>query len=296
MVQFLEWQQHERRSSPHTLLSYSTDLEQFVHFLSVESPNTLPEEADVLLIRAWVYSLGEAGAKPTTLNRKMACLRSFYRYLSEQGFRADNPMTRIKSAQLPKRQPSYMPEDSLNDWLAQHEFSPDYAGQRDRLMLELLYGTGIRLSELIGLNMADVSGYEGSIRVLGKRNKERLVPLHRGLLALLKAYISLRAEFAPLSPDSPLLLTDKGERLYPVFVQRKVKAYLGQITHQKKRSPHTLRHSFATHLLEAGADIKAMRDLLGHSSLAATQVYTHHTTHTMRQQYRRAHPRSGESS
>jgi integrase/recombinase XerC len=201
-------------------------------------------------------------------------------------------MVSIRSLKKPARLPVWVKEEPMTNLFEIVAFSDDFAGMRDRLVLELLYGTGMRLSELIGLEVGDVSFTEGKVRVMGKRSKERWIPLHRELVKIMQNYQNKLASMPFASTGKAFLRTDRGEALYPVFVQRMVKKYLGMVTTERKKSPHVLRHSFASHLLNAGAEIGAIRDLLGHSSLAATQVYTHNSVARLKQAYLQAHPRA----
>ena len=292
MEAFLDFLRFERRYSRHTIVSYQTDLGQFAAYL--RSAHELADIAQAThpLIRGWVVELMQDNLDPRTVNRKVACLRSYYKFLLRTGRIAANPMLRIKAPKMARKLPEFVPEDALNGLLNTFEFGDDFAGLRDQLVLEMLYGTGIRLSELIGIHADDLSLGAGTVRVTGKGNKQRLVPLNPTLMRVIERYQASRAQaFGPV--PGPLLLTDKGEAMYEKFVYRTVKHYLSQITTSgAQQHPHALRHAFATHLLGKGADLNAIKELLGHASLAATQVYTHLSVDRLKSVFEQAHPRA----
>ena len=295
MELFFDYLRFERRYSPHTVLSYQTDLRQFSDFLKTTFELTDPAQADHTLIRSWVVELMQQHRDPRTVNRKIACLRSYYKFLLRTGVVQKNPMLRITSPKVAKKLPDFVPEDSLNGLLNSFEFPDTLAGVRDQLILELLYGTGIRLSELLGIKHADLSLPGKAVRVTGKGNKQRIVPLNPTLLLVLERYIAFQQrEFgAGSNAHGILLVTDKGEPLYEKFVYRTVKHYLSQITTAAgQQHPHVLRHSFATHLLGKGADLNAIKELLGHANLAATQVYTHLSIDKLKSVFEKAHPKA----
>ncbi len=252
----------------------------------------MPESAGKKEIRHWIMELGEKNYSITSINRKISCLRAFFDFLHREGKIAVQPMTSIRSLKKPERLPVWVKEPAMNDLFEKVTFPADFPGIRDRLVLELLYGTGMRLSELIGLKEEDFSLTDSRVRVFGKRSKERWIPLHGELMKIITEYQNIKRNMPFTGEEKAFLLTDKGRPLHPVFVHRLVKKYLSLITTEKKKSPHVLRHSFASHLLNAGADIGAIRDLLGHSSLAATQVYTHNSVSRLKQAYQLAHPRA----
>ena len=292
MEAFLDFLRFERRYSPHTLVSYQTDLGQFAAYLKSVYDLTDPAQATHPLIRGWVVALMQQDLDPRTVNRKVACLRSYFKFLLRAGRIAANPMLRVKAPKMAKKLPEFVPEEALNGLLNSFAFGDDFAGQRDQLVLEMLYGTGIRLSELIGIYADDVSLGASTVRVTGKGNKQRIVPLNPTLQRVLECYQARRAhEFGPVA--GPLLLTDKGEAMYDKFVYRTVKRYLSQITASgAQQHPHALRHAFATHLLGKGADLNSIKELLGHASLAATQVYTHLSVDRLKSVFEQAHPRA----
>jgi integrase/recombinase XerC len=292
MDAFFDFLRFERRYSPHTLTSYQTDLGQFAAYLEQAGETGGPARATHALIRGWVVELMQQDLDPRSVNRKVACLRSYYKFLLQAGRIAANPMLRIKAPKMAKKLPEFVAEDALNGLLNNFSFGDDFPGLRDQLVLELLYGTGIRLSELIGIAPEDLSLGAATVRVTGKGNKQRLVPLNPTLLLVLERYQARRAhEFGPV--PGPLLLTDKGEPMYEKLVYRTVKRYLSQITTSAgQQHPHALRHAFATHLLGKGADLNSIKELLGHASLAATQVYTHLSVDRLKSVFEQAHPRA----
>jgi len=292
---FFNYLRTERRYSQHTLLSYQTDLRQFADYLKATYELNEPAQADHTLIRSWVVTLMQQGLDPRTVNRKIACLRSYFKFLLTTGVIGRNPMLRIKAPKMAKKLPDFVPEDSLNGLLNSFEFPDTFAGVRDQLILELLYGTGIRLAELIGIRPDDISLPGRTVRVTGKGNKQRIMPLNPTLLTVLENYIASRKrEFGPEgNTPTVLLVTDKGEPLYEKLVYRTVKQYLSQITTaSSQQHPHVLRHSFATHLLSKGADLNAIKELLGHANLAATQVYTHLSIDKLKSVFEQAHPKA----
>lgn len=292
---FFNYLRSERRYSSHTLLSYQTDLRQFAAYLKTTYELTDLAQADHTLIRSWVVQLMQQDLDPRTVNRKIACLRSYFKFLLTTGVIGRNPMLRIKAPKMAKKLPEFVPEESLNGLLNSFQFPDTFSGARDQLVLELLYGTGIRLSELIGIAPDDVNLHGNTVRVTGKGNKQRLVPLNKSLVAVLERYIAFRKREItnPDNTHTALLVTDKGEPMYEKLVYRTVKHYLSQITTASaQQHPHVLRHSFATHLLNKGADLNAIKDLLGHANLAATQVYTHLSIDKLKSVFEQAHPKA----
>lgn len=288
---FIRYLQFEKRFSPHTVTAYRQDLNQFNDFLS-------PDEIDILTIshqevRSWMLALMEQGAESKTVNRKLSVLRSFYKFLQREDVISNNPMNQIKAPKIPKRLPVVMDEQKMDSLLDSIDvFEGNFAGARNRLILELLYGTGMRLSELVNLKDQDVNLYEQSIKVLGKRNKERIIPVGRPLIKLIKEYLTMKLSQNFDNKASSLIVTNEGNNAYPQFIYRIVTSSLSHISTQTKKSPHILRHSFATALLNRGADLNAIKELLGHSSLAATQVYTHNSVEKLKSIYKQAHPKA----
>lgn len=286
---FINYLTNEKRYSIHTITSYKLDLAQFLEFLEVKYDSDLLS-ANKDFIRSWVVYLLDTGVSERTVNRKISTLRSFYKYLVRHNFVKHNPVDTLVALKTPNRLPSYIRQVELDKLLEDDIFEFSFKGFRDKCILFILFTTGIRLSELINVKDKDLSS--DSIKVLGKRNKERIIPISTSVKELIAKYINYRAiEFDAL--NGYLLLTDKGDKLYEKFVFRKVKYYLSLVTTQKKKSPHVLRHTFATQMLNSGADLNAIKDLLGHSDLSATQVYTHNSVEKLKRIYKQAHPRSG---
>jgi integrase/recombinase XerC len=284
---FLSYLQNEKRLSPHTVLGYKTDLLQFSTFLKSSSI----ELAEYNDIREWIVSLSEDKIDNTSINRKIASLKAFYKFLVQRKKIEKDATSLIKSLKTPKRLPTFIEEKNAENLFEQITYEDDFSGVRDKLLLELLYGTGIRLSELINLKETDFDLIGKRVKVLGKRSKYRIIPLHKTLEELLKKYLNLKNESTSLTADY-LLVTDKRNQLYPVFVQRKVKHYIEQISTIQKKSPHVLRHTFATHLLNRGADLNAIKELLGHANLSATQIYTHNSIAKLKEVFSKAHPKA----
>lgn len=292
MELFFKYLQYEKRYSPHTLLSYQTDLGQFAGYLQATYQITDAAEADYHIIRSWIVSLVQKNLDARTINRKIACLRSYYKFLLREERITKNPTLRIKPPKSGKKLPAFVPEDAFNQLLDSFQFENSFAGLRDKLILELLYGTGMRLAELIGLTHNDLNIPGRTVKVLGKGNKERIIPLNDSLLSCLAAYLEKKKNEFPDNHTPTLLVTNKLVPLYPKFVYRTVKKHIGMITTSGHTNPHVLRHSFATHLLNKGADLNAIKDLLGHASLAATQVYTHNTIEKLKSIFDKAHPKA----
>lgn len=283
---FLQHLQVERRLSPLTLRSYEIDLLQFLDFLALDSHQVTPIKAQT--IRLWLVELSNQGIQNRSINRKLATLRTFFKYLQRQGNVTDNPMQTIRMVKTSKSLPTYLRESEMEQVFAQQEIPKNtFEEVRDQLVLMLLYGTGMRLAELIQLSNQQLNLASKTLRVIGKRNKERIIPMPQLLVDLVKQYQSLN----PFQ-NQTLLLTDKGEPCYPMFIQRLVKKYLGEVSTLEKLSPHVLRHSYATHLLNRGADLNAIKELLGHANLAATQVYTHNSMEKLKEIYKQAHPKA----
>lgn len=290
---FLQHIRYEKRLSHHTVTAYANDLEQFGAFLLVECNLDQPARADFRHIRSWIVSLVEADMDKSSVNRKIATLRSFYGYLLRRRQISVDPTTKIQALKTSRKLPVYVEEKPMEMLLSETDFPDTFAGLRDKLVLELLYGTGIRLSELISLKTGSVDFYNKTITVLGKRNKHRIVPLTQPLFELIQQYTTLKtSEFGDTADASVLIVSDKGIAVYPMLIQRIVQRHLALVTTLEKRSPHVLRHTFATHLLNRGADLNAIKDLLGHSSLAATQIYTHTSLEQLKKTYDQAHPKA----
>jgi len=290
---FLSYLQFEKRYSSHTILAYEEDLQQFFTYLHEQFNMPEPALAEIApaFIRSWLASLKEAKNSAKTINRKISSLKSFFKYHMRTGQLEQSPMTTIVSPKIPKRLPVYV-EQKDTDTLFNHvEFPDDFTGKTDRLILLVFYNTGMRLSELVNLKESQVNAAAGSIKVLGKGNKERVIPVSPALIQEINAYIALKNTVG--CPDRVyLFINDKGRKLSTRYVYLAVKKYLSLVTTIDKKSPHVLRHTFATHLTNNGADLNAVKELLGHSSLAATQIYTHNTIEKLKDIYKKAHPKA----
>lgn len=286
---FFNFLQYEKRYSPHTLLSYKNDINQYVNFLSQEIEISFLE-ATHQHIRSWMVSLLDTGIEPRTIARKISALRSFYKFLIKEEALVANPVLKVQIPKIAKRLPGFIEQEKIITLLDHHMVADDFSSLRDQLIIEMLFGTGIRLSELTGIRIKDISIESKTVKVLGKRNKERIIPITTTLLNLIIKYLDQRK--INYNNSDHLIVTNKGLGVYPKFIYRKVNQYLSLVTAQEKRSPHVLRHSFATSLLNQGADINAIKELLGHSSLAATQVYTHNSIERIKLIYKQAHPKA----
>lgn len=288
---FFKYLQYEKRYSKHTLISYKSDLDQLCNFLSVHYPETSIEEANHAILRDWIISLAEGGINENSINRKLVTLRSFYKFLIKHGRIDKSPVSKLTTLKTKKNLPQFVRENDMNLILDHDLFEETFVELRDHLIIEILYGTGIRLSELIQLKSPKIDLVNNSIKVLGKRNKERIIPITRNLAALVKKYISKKNEEFNGNDNDYLIVSNRGEKSYPMMINRIVKKYL-QGASVDKKSPHILRHTYATHLLERGADLNAVKDLLGHQSLAATQIYTHNSLGKLKKVFDQAHPKA----
>jgi integrase/recombinase XerC len=287
---YLEHLAYEKRCSAHTVQAYRRDLQQFAGFL--EGMGVGLEAATGKLVRGWMMGLLEQGIGARSVNRKLSALRGYYTFLRTVGVLAEDPTALIDPPKTPKRLPEFVELGRMDRLFDDLKWPEGAKGERDRLILELLYSTGMRLAELLGLGVGDVDLHRATVKVLGKRNKERIVPLTPALCERLRAYLVVRAA-SGVGERGPLLVDEKGQPLARRSVQRLVVYYLSGVTSQRKRSPHVLRHTFATHMLDQGADLNAVKELLGHAGLAATQVYTHNTFEKLRNVHAQAHPRGG---
>jgi integrase/recombinase XerC len=290
---FLQYLQHEKRFSASTITAYRKDLEQFLAY--VEEEHALPSAAAVRHhhLRSFLVYLIQQGRQARTVNRKLSTLKAYFRFLRKRGYIEKDPSAQVVAPKLPKRLPKAVRADALDQLFSTAAFGEDYEGQRDRMILELLYATGMRRAELLQLRVEDVDLRQKRLLVHGKGKRERLLPISQNLAGQLEAFCRLReAQFG--RSDGPVFLTVKGRPMYPKLVYNIVKKYLSIVSSGEARGPHALRHSFATHLSENGAELNAIKTLLGHSSLASTQVYTHNSIERLRQVYQQAHPSAGE--
>lgn len=291
LASFLKYLEVEKGYSSHTIRSYGDDLHAFFSYAGFNPANSDGiERINHRAIRAWMSTLVSQGLSTRSVNRKLSSLRTFFKYLLRQGVIVNNPMKRVVSPKTSKRLPEFVPESDMAKLNTDDLFGDDFEGLRNRLIITMFYFTGMRLSELVGLTLQSVDVDELTIKVLGKGGKERIIPIHPELKDLVVEYLEERNK--KFSETVSFFVTSKGKPVYSKLVYRVVNHYLTLITPLQKRSPHVLRHSFATHLLNKGADLNAIKELLGHSSLLATQVYTHSTFEKLKNNYNQAHPRA----
>ena len=282
---FLRFLEHEKRYSVHTLKSYSTDLEQFIQFLSSEFQVNTVKDVNFQFVRSWIARLLSNNISARSVNRKITTLKTYFRFLLQENMIKQSPMQKIISPKTSKKLPVFVEEIKMDELLNEIAFGEGFLAQRDRLILELFYFTGIRLSELINLKNTDIDFSNSTILVLGKRNKERLIPLISDIVSKIK-------ELSTSNKSPFLFTTEEGKQISTKQVYRLVNKYLSMVTSLDKKSPHILRHTFATHMLNNGADINAIKELLGHANLSATQAYTHNTIEKLKTVYKQAHPRA----
>lgn len=288
---FLDYLALEKNYSSLTITSYQKDLEDFTKFYQTQEDSTEIHSAQKIHLRSFIMHLSQDEKSAKTINRKLSTLRSFYKYLVKEKILLINPIEQVHSLKRKKEVMVPFTEQEMSELLDNEEFfSDDYDGVRDHLMIDLMYQTGIRRAELINLKETDIDPNLLSIKVLGKRNKERVVPISKYLLQEIEIYKQLKRQNG-FEEYTNLFLTNKGKPLYDTLVYSKVKYYLSLISVKQKKSPHMLRHSFATHMLDSGADLNAVKDLLGHSSLSSTQVYTHGSIENLKKVFNQAHPR-----
>lgn len=290
---FLKYLQIEKRYSSHTVRSYLNDLDQFYFFLSSQELPDDPVAVTSHDIRAWIVSMLDNNYATVSVHRKISCLRVFYRYLRKEGVVKSDPLEKVVLPKRKKNLPVFVEEEAMNKLLDNYSFGDGFAGVRNRTIIEMLYLTGMRRSELIGLRNIDVDLSEGSLKVTGKRNKQRIIPLLKPFVKRLEEYIKVRDEHITSGNDDGwFFISDKGNKLYDKYVYSTVNSYLAMVTTIEKKSPHILRHTFATHMLNRGADLNSIKELLGHANLSATQIYTHNTFEKLRKVYKQAHPRA----
>lgn len=293
---FIKYLELEKRFSPHTVIAYQNDLEQFSKYIEETYSLTSIQEVRHFHIRSWIVYLMEHKITPRSINRKLSTLKTYFKFLKKRKVVQENPMLKVIAPKVGKRLPVVVKEVELGALFEKINFGEGYDAVRDEMIMELLYASGMRRSELIQLTPNHIDFYNRQVKVLGKGNKERLIPFAKPLADRLKNYLEVRADEFAMGEDAPLFLTKKGKQLYPKKVYNIVKKYLSQVTTVEQRSPHVLRHSFATHLSNAGADLNAIKELLGHSSLAATQVYTHNSIEKLKKVYQQAHPKAKKKS
>ena len=291
---FLNHLTHQRRLSTHTVAAYASDLRAFAEYCKAVYGIELSSEVTRAVVKSWLAELNEDGMAATSIRRKLSALKAYYLYRQTRGHQEHNPTKRVPTPRAGKRLPATIPRADLQELFrrfADPVEEDDHERAQDHLLLSLLYQTGLRRAELMGMKVGDVNLDKRELLVRGKGNKERIVPFGPGLAELLERVIFLRSGAHPLSTH--LFITGKGRPLYPKYVYNRVHRYLSTVTREEKRSPHVLRHTFATHLTEEGADLNAVKELLGHASLAATQLYTHNDLERLRNVYRQSHPEGG---
>lgn len=291
-VEFLDWLRKEKKYSDHTVTSYQSDLTKFREFLVEQFDTESMLSVGKAEVRTWIMSLLGQGLAESTVNRKLVSLSSYYNYGLKSNFVDVNPIDDISRPKQPKRLASFIEWAVIAKVMAPENFEQTFEGQRDRVILELLYNTGIRVSELIGLKHGAIDAIRSEIKVLGKGNKERFIPVGSRILNILERYKDFKIESGfDVNQSSFFLVSDKGEPTYRVFISRRLDEILKGFANVSKSNPHTLRHTFATHLLNNGSDINSIKELLGHSSLASTAVYTHNSIERLKDVYKKSHPR-----
>jgi integrase/recombinase XerC len=301
LERFIRYIKFEKRYSPHTVSAYQSDLDQFITYLNnpdkkdpaPEPEITHPSQVTHHLIRNWMVELMSHDITARSVNRKIATLRKYFKFLMQEGIITHNPASKINTPKIPKNLPVVVEDIKLTQMLDDNEvFSPDFKGRRDKLVIETLFGTGMRLAELLGVKETDINIYEGTVKVLGKRNKQRIIPINSELKTLMAQYLELKKSENFNNNSQALVVTDKGADAYPKLIYLIVQKYLSYISTQNKKSPHVLRHTFATSLLNRGADLNAIKELLGHANLSATQIYTHNSVERLKSIYKQAHPKA----
>ena len=286
---FLQYIQYRKNYSSYTVLSYHNDISQFQTFL-LSNYNLSIDKAETTHIRDWVVTLRQEKQSPASINRKLSALKSFYKYLLREKQVNKNPTDGITSLKKPQKLPVFFRENEIDAAIGSHPAEEnDFTEARKHIILEILYQTGIRRAELLGIKNSDFNFFSLTLRVTGKGNKERVIPISKELKEKIQSYLILKEEY--IGDTSYFIVTDKGEQAYPNFIYRIVKESMGQVSTQDKRSPHVMRHSFASSLLNNGADINAVKELLGHANLSATQIYTHTSFEQLKESYKKAHPR-----
>lgn len=305
---FIHFIQFEKRYSPNTVLSYKNDLTQFFSFITKFYEIENIEKVNFQIIRSWIINLLEKNINTRSINRKITTLKSFFKFLIKEGVVKENPMLKVLSPKTAKKLPLFVEKEKMDllferiksQDIRQDNYQDDFEFIRNKLILELFYATGVRLSELISLKQRDVDLSNMTIKVFGKGAKERIIPLYPELKKSILQYLEAKNKLLDLldkknqnDEDTPyFFINKKGKKLYPKFVYRLVNRYLSMVTTVSKKSPHVLRHTFATHMLNSGADIQAVKELLGHANLSATQIYTHNTVEKLLKIYKQAHPKA----
>lgn len=284
----------EKKYSPHTVAAYSKDIQQFFDFVLKEYQLKSLLAVNYSMVRSWIVNLVDSGISNSSINRKISSLKTYYKFLLKISQISETPLAKHRALKVAKKIQIPFSQTEVEDVLELFDHANDFQTLRDKLIVELFYSTGIRRAELIGLRLSDVSEVQKTIKVLGKRNKERIIPLLPSVLSTIARYKIFRAALPSLGASKILLVTSKGNAIYETLVYRVITRYFSEISLKVKKSPHILRHSFATHLLSQGAELTAVKELLGHASLASTQVYTHNSIDTLKQVYKNTHPRNSK--
>jgi|LSQX01.3.fsa_nt_gb integrase/recombinase XerC len=289
---FLQYLEREKRYSAHTLISYRNDLQQFSeYFLSQYELEGL-ESVKAPMVRSWLSEAMQQGMARTSINRKLSSLKSFFRFAITHGLAKENPMEKVGSVKKNKVLPVFVKEEEMSRLLDHSGFDAGFSGMRDHLILELFYTTGMRLSELCGLQHQDFDAAKNLIKVTGKRAKQRIIPVIPAVADHYRDYCREKEKTFGAMAEAHIFVTDRGKKIYSKYVYRLVNKYLSGVTTRSRRSPHVLRHTFATHMLDRGADLNAIKEILGHANLSATQVYTHNSIEKIKNVYKQAHPKA----
>jgi integrase/recombinase XerC len=289
---FINYIKFEKRYSQHTIIAYQTDLEQFKSYLQENYNFSKIEKSDYLIIRSWMVRMMEDSITPRSIRRKITVLNSFFKFLIKEGVVIENPMTKIVVPKTSKRLPVFVEQNKMDLLLDEIDFGKGFNSIRDKIIIELLYLTGMRLSELASLKEKDIDIYNNSLKVLGKRNKERIIPFGNNLKISISNYIREKESLGLLQKTDFFLISKNGKKIYQKLVYRIVNNYISMVSTMDKKSPHVLRHTFATHLLNNGAELNAIKEILGHSNLSATQIYTHNSIEKLKTIYKQAHPKA----
>lgn len=284
---FLDYLTIEKRYSVHTTVSYRNDLNQFNLYLLESYSGIEFHKVEMIHVRSYMVHLLESKLAKSTVARKVSSIKSLYKFMKKEQLISSSPILLLETPKLDSRLPVFLKEEEVVNLFEEFKFEDSFSGKRDKMILYLFYQTGIRLSELIGLKDVDVRN--GELKVLGKRNKERIIPLSNNIQPLIDQYLNLKDELG--FKKKYFFVTDKGNKLYEKFVYRKVNYYLSKVSSKQKKSPHILRHTFATHMLNNGADLNSIKEILGHENLSATQVYTHNTFQKLKSIHKQSHPR-----
>ena len=289
---FVSYLKLEKNYSQHTIQAYERDIMEFSGFCGEHHDISPITHIGYPIVRNWIVHLSGNGVSNRSINRKISSLRAYYKFLLKVGEIQVSPLAKHKALKTDKKVEVPFSEHEMEEMLKEIPFSDDFEGTRDKLIIELLYATGMRRAELVNVKLTDIDFSQRTIKVLGKRNKERILPLLQATIAIIKEYLAQRNDLEQVQDHSFLLLTQSGLKIYETLVYRTINKYFSLVSPKVKKSPHILRHTFATHLLNRGADLNSVKELLGHSSLASTQVYTHNSIAELKKVHQKAHPRN----